>query len=105
MNGGDPELFEAELRKLTPAKPPAEFMAGLAAARPAPAPLHPQPSTLNFPCCPCFAGWGWPLPGLPSRRLCWCGGPLRQRTVSRTARLALPPKPRSKRMKSRLTNS
>ena len=37
MNDCDPELFEAELRKLTPARPPAELMARLAAARPAPA--------------------------------------------------------------------
>jgi hypothetical protein len=37
MNDCDPELFEAELRKLTPAQPPAELMARLAAARPAPA--------------------------------------------------------------------
>jgi hypothetical protein len=34
MNGCDPELFEAELRKLTPARPPAELMARLVEARP-----------------------------------------------------------------------
>jgi hypothetical protein len=35
MNDCDPELFEAELRKLTPARPPAELMARLAEANPA----------------------------------------------------------------------
>ncbi len=34
MNDRDQELFEAELRKLTPARPPAELMAKLAAAQP-----------------------------------------------------------------------
>ncbi len=32
MNDGDHQLFEAELRKLAPARPPAEFMAKLVAA-------------------------------------------------------------------------
>lgn len=45
MNDRDHELFEAELRKLSPAKPPAELMAKLAAA--APARVH-QPSTTNY---------------------------------------------------------
>jgi hypothetical protein len=35
MNDRDFELFEAELRKLTPARPPAQLMARLAEARPA----------------------------------------------------------------------
>ena len=47
MNNGDPELIEAKLRRLSPARPPAEFMARLTAARPAPAPVLPQPSTLS----------------------------------------------------------
>jgi hypothetical protein len=34
MNDWDPELFEAELRKLSPARPPAELMARLVEARP-----------------------------------------------------------------------
>ena len=36
MNDRDPELFESELRKLTPARPPTDLMAKLAAARPTP---------------------------------------------------------------------
>ena len=36
MNDRDPELFESELHKLTPARPPADLMARLAAARPTP---------------------------------------------------------------------
>ena len=52
MNDRDYELFEAELRKLAPAKPPAELMAKLAAA--APARVH-QPSTTNYQ-----PSW-WPL--------------------------------------------
>ena len=47
MNDGDPELLEAELRKLSPARPPAAFMAKLARARPVPVPVLPQPSTLS----------------------------------------------------------
>ena len=47
MNDRDPELFEAELRKLAPARQPAELMSRLAAVRPAPAPVFPQPSTRN----------------------------------------------------------
>jgi hypothetical protein len=47
MNDRGPELFEAELRKLAPARPPAELMTRLVAARPAPAPVLPQPSTLD----------------------------------------------------------
>jgi hypothetical protein len=34
MSDWDPQLFEAELRKLTPARPPAELMARLVEARP-----------------------------------------------------------------------
>jgi hypothetical protein len=41
MNDGDHGLFEAELLKLAPARPPAELMAKLAAARPH---ARPQPS-------------------------------------------------------------
>jgi hypothetical protein len=44
MNDCDQELFEAELRKLAPARPPAELMARLTASGPAPVP---RPSTLN----------------------------------------------------------
>ena len=48
MNEGDHELFEAELRKLTPARPPAEFMARLSEVpnrlRPS---TFPQRSALN----------------------------------------------------------
>ena len=33
MNDGDPGRLEAELRRLAPARPPAEFMARLRAAR------------------------------------------------------------------------
>ena len=41
MNDRDHELFEAELHRLKPAKPPEEFMARLAAAQPA-LPVRPQ---------------------------------------------------------------
>ena len=44
MSDCDHELFEAELRKLAPAPPPAELMAKLAAAIPQPSTLSPQPS-------------------------------------------------------------
>ncbi len=48
MNEFDPELFEAELRKLRPARPPADLMARLAEAQPAtwdqaPAVVEPPP--------------------------------------------------------------
>ncbi len=44
MNSRDHDLFEAELRRLAPAPPPAELMAKLAAAIPQPSTLNPQPS-------------------------------------------------------------
>jgi hypothetical protein len=47
MNDCDHELFEAELRKLTPARPSAGLMVRLATARTAPAAAIPQPLTLN----------------------------------------------------------
>jgi len=38
MNDGEPELIEAELHRLKPARPPEALLARLAAARPAPRP-------------------------------------------------------------------
>jgi hypothetical protein len=55
MNDCDHELFEAELRKLTPARPPAALMARLVEARPAALDRAPetresyQPATLSQP--------------------------------------------------------
>jgi hypothetical protein len=44
MNEQQTDLFEAELRRLNPARPPADLMTRLAAANPQPATLSPEPS-------------------------------------------------------------
>jgi hypothetical protein len=44
MNERDDELFEAELHKLAPARPPVELMAKLAAAIPQRSTFNPQPA-------------------------------------------------------------
>ena len=48
MNDGNHELFEAELRKLTPARPPTELMRKLAAPDRFGSPAIPQPSSINY---------------------------------------------------------
>jgi len=98
MNGCDPELFEAELRKLTPARPPAELMARLAAARPAPAaPVFPQPKTQNpQPLWPLLLRWLAPaaaVAALTAALLVWWPQPENQQHKNQlTAAAQLPMK-------------
>jgi hypothetical protein len=55
MNGHEDERFEAELRRLTPAQPPAEWIARLEAAQPvAPLPRVPSTEPQKHPDL-----WGW----------------------------------------------
>ena len=69
MSDCDQELFEAESRKLAPARPPAELMARLSP----PITLHLQPSTLNHAGVCCCVGWCLPVL-LPQWWLWWFGG-------------------------------
>ncbi len=58
MNEQDPERFEAELRRLRPARPPAEFMDRLVAARPERA-AEREPEEGAAGVSPVWVGWRW----------------------------------------------
>ena len=88
MNDGDHELFEAELRKLAPARPPAEFMARLAAGCRQPSGLDAQ---INLAAALSLAGaaaWRrrW-------RRLCWSGGAVQARAERAERQAGVGPRP------------
>ncbi len=60
MNELDEQQWEAELRRLTPARPPEEFMARLRAARPEPA----KPAARPLPVVRGGWDWRWLAPAL-----------------------------------------